>query len=289
MIGGLSAGTEVRVELKRKDSTKSETLTLKLGPLTGTVPEKLPLPSSAGKALDRPKGVPGIPKPKADGPNKDDKPVEKKEDEETGLLQRANETTGREYWLYVPENYDRNVSHGLIVWFHAAGKGGKDADDMVNIWKDYCEEHHFLLVGPKSRVNDGWVASETEEVVQVIRDVTGRYTVDRSRVIAHGMGVGGQMAYYVGFQSRDLIRGVAVSGAVLGSQPKDTVASQPLAFFIVAGQKDPLLKDITEGKDRLVEKKFPVIYREIADFGKEYLDEKTFGELRAWMDSLDRI
>lgn len=285
MVGSLPAGAEVKVEVKRKDGGKTETLTLKLGALPDGVPEKLPLPSSAGKALERPKGD----KPKKEGAPAEKKDGDKKDEEETGLLNRANETTGREYWLYVPETYDRNVSHGVVVWFHAAGKGGKDADDMVKIWKDYCEEHHFILVGPKARSADGWVASETEEVVQVLRDVFGRYTVDRTRVIAHGMGVGGQMAYYVGFQARDLVRGVAVSGAMLGTQPKDTVAGQPLAFFVVAGQKDPLLKEITESKDRLVEKKFPVVYREIADFGKEYLDEKTFQELRAWMDSLDRI
>jgi len=119
--------------------------------------------------------------------------------------------------------------------------------------------------------------------------VLGQYTVDRSRVIAHGMGVGGQMAMYVGFNARDLIRGVAVTGSVLGTQPKDTVPGQPLSFFIVAGAKDPLLKDIQEGKAKLDEKKFPVVYREIADFGKEYLDEKSFQELRLWMDSLDRL
>ncbi len=286
MVGSLPAGTDVKVEVKRKDGGKTETLTLKLGSLPDGVPDKLPQPSSAGKALERPKGE--KPKKGEDKPA-DKKPADKKDEEETGLLKRANETTGREYWLYVPENYDRNVSHGLIVWFHAAGKGGKDADDMVRIWKDFCEENHFLLVGPKSRSGDGWVASETEDAVQIVRTVLGGYTIDRSRVVAHGMGVGGQMAFYVGFHARDLVRGVAVSGAVLGTQPKDTVSGQPLAFFVVAGQKDPLVKEIAESKARLVEKKFPVLYREIADFGKEYLDEKTFQELRVWMDSLDRI
>jgi serine protease Do len=291
MIGTLTAGAEVKVEVKRKDGDKTEPLTLKLGPLPEEPPEALPLPSSAGRALERPKGEPGKPAPKGEEPKKEDRPEGKKDDdkEETGLLKRANETSGREYWMFVPDNYNRNVSHGLIVWFHAAGKGGRDADDMVNIWRDFCEDHHFILVGPKARSNDGWVASETEEVVQIVRDVLGQYTVDRSRVVAHGMGVGGQMAFYVGFQARDLVRGVAVTGAVLGNQPKDPVQGQPLAFFVIAGQKDPLVKEIAESRDRLAEKKFPVVYREIAEFGKEYLDEKTFRELRVWMDSLDRI
>jgi poly(3-hydroxybutyrate) depolymerase len=57
---------------------------------------------------------------------------------------------------------------------------------------------------------------------------------------AHGMGVGGQMAFYLGFNKRDLFRGVATTGAALGSNPKERVANQPLSFFVVAGGKDPL-------------------------------------------------
>ena len=54
------------------------------------------------------------------------------------------------------------------------------------------------------------------------------YTIDHQRVIAHGMGVGGQMAYYLGFNVRDLIRGVATTGAVLTNPVKDTAANQRL-------------------------------------------------------------
>ena len=296
MVNSLPAGTDLKLELKRKEGGKTETVTAKLSALPdGLLADRVPLPSSAKRANERPKGEgkeePKKDEPKKEAPKKDEekKDDEKKDEQETGLLKRTNPTLGREYWVYVPENYDPKVSHGVIVWFHAAGKGGKDAEDMVKIWQDFCEDHHFLLVGPQSKNKDGWVASETEEVLQDVRTVLGQYTIDRSRVIAHGMGVGGQMAFYLGFNARDLVRGVAVTGAVLGTQPKDNLADQPLSFFIVGGQKDPLIRDIADGKARLVEKRFPVVYRELAEFGKEYLDEKTFQELRAWMDSLDRV
>jgi serine protease Do len=217
LVARFRTGSDVKLEVKRKAGGKSDTLTLKLGNQPDDLPGKLPLPSSAKRALEQPKRGPA---PKAASPKKAKTDAkEKKGEVETGLLQRTNKTLGRQYWVYVPENYDKNISHGVIVWFHAAGKGGKDADDMVKIWRDFCEDYHFLLVGPKAKSNEGWVASETEEVVQDLRTVLGEYTVDRNRVIAHGMGVGGQMAFYIGFHARDLIRGVAVSGAVLGSQP----------------------------------------------------------------------
>jgi predicted esterase len=96
------------------------------------------------------------------------------------------------------------------------------------------------------------------------------------------------MAYYLGFTARDLIRGVATTGAVMTSQVKDNVANQRLQFFVIAGGKDPLVKDIQESKGKLAANKFSVTYREIPEMGHQYLDAKTLGELVRWIDSLDR-
>jgi poly(3-hydroxybutyrate) depolymerase len=119
--------------------------------------------------------------------------------------------------------------------------------------------------------------------------VLGQYTIDKTRVVAHGKGNGGQMAFYVGFNARDVVRGVGTVGAVLGTAPRDNVANQPLSFFVSAGDKDPLVKDIKESVGLLTEKRFPVVYREMKDSGKEYFDAVTFADFVAWLDSLDRI
>jgi S1-C subfamily serine protease/predicted esterase len=312
-LAQLSPGTEIRIEVKRKEGGKVETVTAKLTTIPDTIPEKLPLPSSAGKAMESPpKGKgPVIPAP-APAPKKDGLPKEKssitttepvlfqddpfapkkddkKEKVETGFLTRSDDVLGREYWVYVPDNYDANVSHGMIVWFHAAGQGGKDGEKMARTFRAFCEDYHFILMGPKAQNAQGWVPSETEVVMQDVKRVLGQYTVDRSRVVAHGMGNGGQMAFYVGFNVRDVFRGVATVGSVLGTAPKENVANQPLGFFIAVGDKDPLLKDVQASKAALDERRFPVVYRELKEFGKEYLDEKTFAELLNWFDSLDRI
>ncbi len=285
ILSRMSPGQELKMEVKRKDEKgdKLETVTAKLVAPTEAIPDKLPLPSSKEKA-GMAKGPNPMPQPKEKDEPKKDEP-----EPETGLQKRTNEVLGREYWVYVPKNYQKTVSHGVIVWFHALGKGGKDADDMVDLWEDFCRDNHFILIGPKSKGKEGWVASETEEVLQDIKKVMDEYTTDKNRVIAHGMGNGGQMAFYLGFNARETFRGVAVTGAVMGAPPKDNVPNQPLQFFIVGGDKDPLIKEIVDTKAKLLDKKFPVVYRQLADFGKEYLDKKTFAELWAWMDSLDRI
>jgi len=290
-VAQLRPGNDVKIEVKRKDGGKLDTLTVKLATIPEAVPEKLPMPSSAGKALE------GGPKKKGkgkgplddakDGPFRPKKGAAEKT--ATGYIERVDEAVGRKYWLYVPDNYDPNVSHGLLVWFHPVGQGGKDGEKMARTFREFCEDYHFILMGPKANNAEGWLPSETELLITDIRKVLGEFTFDRSRVVAHGMGNGGQMAFYVSFHARDVFRGVATLGAVLGTQPKENVANQPLAFFITAGDKDPILKDVEASKQALQEKRFPVIYRMMQESGKEYYDVKTFMEMLHWLDSLDRI
>lgn len=297
ILDSFAPGTEIKLELKRKDG-KAENVKAKLAAMSDDVPEMLPEGDTVKRALEPRKQVQAI-RPTDANTKKDEKPDDKKEkkDEkkeekkppEVGLLERTTPAKDHQYWVYVPKNYDPNVSHALIVWLHALGSGGKDARDMVDIWKDVCEDRHIILVGPKSESETGWLASEAEFVQEAARDVMKEYTIDRRRVVAHGMGVGGQMAFYLGFNARDLIRGVASSGAVLGTQPKAIEAGRRLTFYIVAGGKDPLVKEIAGVKAQLNEKKFPATYREVIEMGKEYLDRKTFEELVRWVDSLDRF
>lgn len=300
MMSTFTANTEIQLEVKRKDGGKTETVTARLVAFTEDIPDELPKESSRKKALEKtkapdPKMPPkkGDPKeePKKEEPKKEE-PPKKGEKVETGLMQRKNAALGRNYWVFVPRTYDPNVAHGLVIWLHPAGREGRDAEDMVDLWdNNYCEEHNLIMMGPISENKTGWVATETEGVISDINAVFGQYTIDRQRVVAHGSGIGGQMAYYLGFNARDQIRGVATVGAVLASQPKDLVPNQRLQFIIYAGEKDPIVKDIAESKPKLADKKFNVMLRILKERGKEYLNEepKAMKELVRWIDSLDRI
>jgi serine protease Do len=292
-IESFVVGSEIKIELKRKADGKTETVKLKLSPMPDTAPDSLTGVATSRKALEPRKQVPvpGLPTGRPEEPKKPEQPAPKPEEKkvETGYLERSTPAKDHSYWMYVPSNYDPNVSHALVIWLHAAGQDGKEAKDMVAIWRDVCEENHIILVGPKSESQSGWLASEAEFVQEVAREAIKEFTIDRQRVVAHGMGVGGQLAFYLGLNARDLVRGVATTGSVLATTPKDNLVGQRLSFFIVAGAKDPLLKEIAAVKPKLAEKKLQVIYREVADMGKEYLDRKTFEEMIRWLDSLDRI
>lgn len=296
LIANLKVGSQLRLEIQRQGSDKTETVTVALASPPKELPSTIPPESTVAKAREKAKGVPapkGPMRKDADAPAEEPKgedPMPKEPKEiETGLIQRQNATLGREYWLYIPPNYTPDITHGLVVWLHPTGQGGKDQERMVEIWKQFCADQHYILMGPRSQNETGWQASETEGITQDFNEVLGQYAIDRRRVVAHGMGTGGQMAFYLGFNARDLFRGVATTGAVLSSQPKDNEPARPLSFFIVAGDKDPLADEIKNATPALVEKRFPMYFRLIPEFGKEYMDQKTLVEMCIWLDTLDRI
>jgi serine protease Do len=291
------AGQALTIEVTKKGG-KAESVEVVLGSFPDEIPSELPKePSSKMKALVAPKPVGPMPKkdePKKEEPKKEEPKKEegKKEDKpKTGLQKIENVGEGRRnFWIFVPENYDPNVSHGLIVWLHPAGKDGRDADDMVKVWDVFCERHNFIMIGPTAGQQTGWVAGEADAVMDDVRWVRTRYTIDPKRVIAHGQGVGGQMAYYLGINKREVIRGVVPVGAVLASNPKDPVANQRVEFLVIGGAKDPLIKEIAESPKKLIEKKYKALYREMKITGKEYVydDLEVFSDMVRWMDSLDK-
>jgi S1-C subfamily serine protease len=285
ILAQIAPGSEVRIEVVRKEGKKTETLTVKLGDAPDSVPDRLPEKSSMNKAVEPHKPLAGTPPmppaEKKEEPKKKPKPP-------TGLLKRTNDSKDKHYWIYVPEEYDPNVSYSLLVWLHPVGKNkDTDIDDFRESWEDYCARNHIILAGPKAENETGWVASDADFVQQVVQEVLNQYTIDRQRIVVHGMGLGGQMAFYLGFHNRDTFRGVATTGAVLANQVKEKLPTQPLSFYIIAGGKDPLAKPIAESKTKLVEAKYSVIHREIPNMGHQYLDLDTLEELVRWIDSLD--
>jgi S1-C subfamily serine protease len=274
-------GQTLKIEVKRKAGGKAETLTVKLVELPDVVPDKLPPNASAKKALMKPGEKPPA------------KPAAPPKKPETGTLKRTTPAADHTYWLYVPDDYDANIAYSVVVWLHPLGKGKQsDIEDFISSWKDFCDDNNIILLCPQSDNPRGWTPGEADFVVQAGRSVASNYTVDTRRIVVHGMGVGGEMALYLGFHARTLIHGVATVGAHLSGNPREKIANQPLAFFLVVGSKDRLKPAVVETKDKLLRFKYPVSYRE-PNIGVEYIDGKagtpTLEQLVRWIDSLDRI
>jgi S1-C subfamily serine protease/predicted esterase len=282
-------GTKIRLSVKRKGATK--TLTATLDSLSGTavslVPETLPEGDSLKKAhaprwtLDR-NGKPVKPKPVKKDP--------KAKAPETGLVKRLDASGSQTYYVYVHDDYDADISHGLVVWLAPAGKFTQDdVETFQETWEDFCRDNHLILVIPTTKNQRGFQPSDTTWIVSEVKTVMRQYTVDPARVVAHGMGVGGTMAFHLGFHAREVFRGVATMGSVLSREPADSQVNQRLCFFVATGDKDLLRKAITQGKNKLAAHKYPVVFRSVKGVGAQYYDLATLKEVIRWIDSLDRL
>jgi serine protease Do len=311
LLNVIPAGTELSIEVKDKEG-KERTVKAHLDQLPGSlpgqewrIPDKLPDPASHGKALAPPpaKGGPlkGLAKgkdepkkepAKAKVPAKDEEAAAKGDKtprkDETGLKLRTTADGEHKYWTYVPKNYDPNYSYGVVVWLHPPGQNKEaDAEEFAEVWQDHAIRDRLLLLIPQSESQDGWVPSEATYVVQEVEEVLKQYTVDRQRIVAHGMGVGGQMALHLGMNYRSLFRGAATVGAV-PTTIKDNQPQQRIAFWLAGGELDPLIKSIAEARVKLAEKRYSAVFREIGGRGREYLTEAVLAELGRWIDTLDK-
>lgn len=303
-------GSEATLEVKRKDAEKPEKITVRLAEMSAELPEdelpegtlkqalapKQPLILPGG---DRPGGPPGgpqpgprpMPQPRPMGqPRPDDGrnvPAPPKPDSPKGLIQHTDPATGHAYWLYVPETYDPNVSHGLIIWLHPPGDSMEQA--MLRVWQDLCKKHHLILYGPKADNPTGWLTSEADFIKADLRKILADYTIDRSRIVTHGLGQGASFALYVAFDSREWVRGAAVFGGALPTLPRDLTGLQ-LSFFLVGGGRDPEIEAFRAIKPAMEERKFPVNYRELPEHGNGYVtDPGVLRSLLSWIEGLDRI
>ncbi|MSR31582.1 MAG: PDZ domain-containing protein [Gemmataceae bacterium] len=266
LLVNANIGQFISVEVKRADGS---TATLKgpLGPYNQTLPEKIEDKASLAKL---------------------DKEPEKKP--ETGILKKQTAAGDRAFWVSIPENYDPRVSHGVLIWLHPAGKGkDRDLEDLFGTWDLIAGETNLIVVAPRCDTELGWTPGEVDLITESFKFVTDAYNVDRRRVVAHGMGMGGQMAFYLAFQHRDMVRGVAAVGAGMAANPKERVNSQPLSFFLAVGDKDPLRESVADTAKKLGEFHFPLHFKEMKDRGHQYFDSQTFDQMAVWIDLLDRL
>jgi serine protease Do len=289
----LEPGIEITLGIVDKEG-KAKDVTLKLDAMLGSaagkddfVPERLPKVASVKKALEPLKtSTPPAKPPKID-PAAKQPPA--KQPAETGLLKRTSTGGDRKYWLYVPSDYDPQISYALVVWLHLPGSFSEDDNDKVtDRWDDFCKENHIILAGPITEQDGGWTPSDTDLVLEAVRDAATHYTIAKNRIVAHGTGNGGQMAFNLAFRAREVFRGAATLGAVL-AEPLENIPDQRLQFYVAGGDRDPVIKAIAESRTKLVNHHFPVLYREFLNRGREYLDDNAFAEMVRWIDGLDRM
>jgi serine protease Do len=247
------------VEFQRGDEKR--TVEIKLAPLTSDIPSELP-PAVAEKLPEEAAKL------------------------ELGLIDIKLPEEKQDCFAYVPSSYHSAVPHGLVVWF--APPGQFDRNEVEKRWKDVAEKYRLIVISPRPAEAGRWHPGEIAVVRKFIDNVTSRYNVDRTRIVLHGRGVGGTMAWFTALANRNLVRGVVPMDSPLPSRA--TVENDPvnrLFVFSVSSKSAPNLEAIDAGNTRLNTAKVPLNTKTIDEDRELNADE--LDEVARWIDSLDRV
>ncbi|MBM83159.1 MAG: hypothetical protein CMJ78_21565, partial [Planctomycetaceae bacterium] len=233
-------------------------------------------------------------KPAADDANdkdadKDNEDAEEADDDalKTGRFTVEETEDQLGHWAYVPEEYNADYRYALMVWLHP------NADTMeatvFKEWKTHCDQRGIILLAPKKAKVAGWVPNDAESVKQLIDQFIDKYSIDESRVVAHGYSSGGPFTSLLTFKYRELIRGLSLVGSLIAQRPPENRPDFRLQIQLVCGDQDPRYALVQRTGAALKSAKFPVTVTTINGQAHAYPPSERVAEIARWIDILDRL
>jgi serine protease Do len=189
-----------------------------------------------------------------------------------------------EFFAFVPENYDRNVPHGLVVWLH--GKGGLDWDKTLAAWRQVCADYNFILAAPKSADGTNWSPRDADLVDRLIKRIEDKYKVDPFRVVVHGQESGGSLASFVAVRDPQTIRAMVLVDAPLVAVPRENDPQYRFAAYIATSGKSSRATE--KALSLLREMNIPLSVKKLGDEPR-YFNADELCELARWIDMLDSL
>ena len=173
----------------------------------------------------------------------------------TGLSAQTLQHNGdeREYQLYLPNSYNEETAHPVLLNFHGFGGNAKDYFTFESDFREVAEQEGVILVYPQALLLSGfsvWNAAPFAEdnktdfddigfIETLIVDLQEQLSIDPERVYAVGFSNGGMFSYALACFSNEPIAGVAaVSAAQLNLVD---CAPSPINAFIAHGTADDVL------------------------------------------------
>ncbi len=260
-VAGFSPNESIQVEWIRNEKKTSAQLILATN--SDAIPPELPPATPLGPA------------------DNDQPPTE------TGLLAIKIPESINECFCVVPDDYDRRVPHGVVVWLGPPD----DVDNqlLTERWKLLAAKHDLLVLAPRAVDRTRWLPTEVDFIRKSLDEVARKFHVDSNRIVIHGHQAGASLGFLVAFRNRDVVRAVAAVDAAIPKRMRlrsnDPV--ERLSFYFQWNADSPVADRIKQDVTALRQFKFPVTI--VEDSPNAYLSSKELSDLARWTDALDRI
>ncbi len=199
------------------------------------------------------------------------------------IIQKKSETIDEpKYILYVPKGIDYNKKYPLVI----ALSPSANASSMIGAWKNVAEKHKWLVLASKEFRNNVSTTDIFRNLSSIVsRDLSGKYPIDKSKVVATGFSGGGMGSHVFAFYYPRLISAVIPNvGAIHPEcrQEKHKYPRRKLAVFL-ASPTDNNYEIMKKDRKFLEELGWKTKWIEFKG-GHTMAPEKTYQESAAWLE-----
>lgn len=191
----------------------------------------------------------------------------------------------RTYHLQLPPEYHPGRAYPVLIALHHAGEDGRA---MIARWGPHAARHGYILAAPDwgagLQLPYTYTSDDHSPVVETLRDLTRRFSVDSDRVFLTGYGEGGNMAYDVGLSHPDLFAGlVPIAGQPRFHVFKYWPNAQYLPVYAVWGERMGAPEDSRPGDTRSDGNRANYdLFKEWVPYGYPALGLQYLGRGREW-------
>ena len=166
------------------------------------------------------------------------------------------------YNLYMPKNYDPSKKYPLVVFMHDAGAVSSETKYTLSqgngatVWAtpEWQEKHPSFVLAPQYEVvtvNDNYeYGPELDRTVELINDLTEKYSIDKDRIYNTGQSMGGMSSISLDSRYPDLFGGSYIVASKWDVNVTGPMKDQNIWF--VASEGDPgAYPSLTEISDYL--------------------------------------
>ena len=174
------------------------------------------------------------------------------------FAQYQNSDTTLPYRIYIPFNYSPEKSYPLFINLHGAGHRGNDNQRQLGFIDPVLKNAKIplddaIMIFPQCPENNRWVdtdwakgtysldavpeSNELKALVELIAQLQETYSIDKNRVYACGVSMGGYGVWNLMMNHPDLLAaGIMMCGA---ADPTKAAVLKDLPIWTIHGDQDP--------------------------------------------------
>ncbi len=178
----------------------------------------------------------------------------------------------------------------LAAFLWVQNPGDSKPDDVIHDWQSVCDRFGIMLVIPSPAGKDQWERPELDYLRRLSEHIVAQYKIDTHRLVIHGQGKGGAIAWPLALASRDLFRGISTSATPL-PRPLRMPANEPslrFAIFSVLPASKDSSASLAAGLKKFTEAGYSVETTTTTDPSGQLSDTER-QQLARWIDTLDQF